>query len=117
MTGPDLARIEQQLGIQLPVVYKGLVTRWPFAEDAGTTEGALWDDADALIDENLRLREKKQLPQHLFVIGNSGSALFAIDVREADPAVWYVEHDDWKSKHSGETDESFATWAPQQFER
>jgi hypothetical protein len=99
----DLQRLEQELGFQLPEVYRQLVTtypeelhRWPKLE--GVTyprKTAFLFDVETLLKarERVRRRLKKEWPEHGFVIGGDREGWWLIDASQTDPPVELVTPD------------------------
>ncbi|MBK8038944.1 MAG: hypothetical protein IPK22_17705 [Verrucomicrobiaceae bacterium] len=88
MIEEDLQRIEAALNVSLPRIYRSHMKRFPFAVLRGNSEHELWDDAEALIQLNLELREPKSdgadsWSSDFFAIGrNSGGIVYAMNLRE-----------------------------------
>src|SRR6516164_10632749 len=94
MSDADLDRIEAALGLTLPAVYRSSVSPFPVTLEAGNAGTPVWDDAEALIDLNRRLRtEEPAWPEWLFAIGQSEGdpSGWAIDTRPAEAPVWWLE--------------------------
>lgn len=100
MNESDVKRIEKELQVKLPASYRHLLLHFPVQFEAGTTDGPLWDDADAIIDSNQRLREARQsmgvdykpLPKHYLLIGEDGAGWqHLIDLRTDPPIVHVME--------------------------
>ncbi len=98
MIESDLTRIEQALAVRLPSDYRHLLLHFPIRYDAGTCDGPLWDNADALINRNQELRTARRsfgvdyqpLPGHFFFIGDDGAGWqFLIDLRE-EPSIVHI---------------------------
>ena len=56
MTDSDLARIELELGISLPLAYKTAVSPYPIPALSGNSESEFWDSASELIELNKTVR-------------------------------------------------------------
>lgn len=103
MNPSDLDRIERELGIQLPAVYRDLVIsydeelhRWP--ELPGHTfarKTAFLFDPVALLQatERVRKRMKRRFPARGFVIGGDRGGWWLIDTALPDPPVQLVTPD------------------------
>jgi hypothetical protein len=112
MSGADLVRIEAAFGLRLPAVYRTGVSPFPVAHEAGNAGSPVWDDADALIALNRRLRaEEPAWPEWLFAIGQSEGdpSGWAIDTRPAEAPVWWLEQMRL-GPDSGPGAEAFADW-------
>lgn len=95
MTEENLKNIEVSLAIKLPDDYRRIALRYPIKFNSGKAEGILWDSADKVISENLRLRSKEKWPPHLFFIGdNGGGWQYAVDLHANPPIVVVVEFGD-----------------------
>ena len=112
MTESDLERIERELSISLPVVYRQTMLDFPVRACAGNEEFALWDSADGLIRLNRELRCEFSWPSHLYALGQpeGDDANYAIDLRDRAAPVWWVDHWDVEGKGSGPVEPSFAIW-------
>ena len=100
MNEADVNKIEKELAVKLPASYRHLLLHFPVEFEADTTDGPLWDDADALIERNLELREArrsmgvdyKPLPDHYLLIGEDGAGWqHLIDLRTDPPIVHIME--------------------------
>jgi len=111
----DLEKIETQLDIELPSVYKSLVLAFPIPACVGNTDTYLWDSADALIEENLALRAGRYgaepWPKHAFCLGHAGGGdVYALDLRQIDAPVVWVDHGHYEAIE-GYSTEPFSVWA------
>ncbi len=94
MTADDLNRIEKELSIKLPESYRRFMLAFPVPAFAGNHETELWDDADALIKQNLELRKGitfvRPWPPRFFALGvDGGGSATAIDLNEpSTPIIW-----------------------------
>src|SRR5262245_30412959 len=98
MNAADSKRLEQELGIKLPAVYRKIVAaypeelrEWPAAED-GSPSTAGQDfllDVSEVVKANRLARERlrKKFPAKGFVIGRSRDNLWMIDTATSKPAV------------------------------
>lgn len=121
MTNDDVTKIEERLGLRLPEAYRQFVTPYPIPALAGNTETELWDDAERLVSLNLELRAgsniRKAWPAHLFCVGElDGESYVAIDVRETNAPVWWVDHGHLDGGGSGRTHDRLADWAGEYIE-
>lgn len=102
--GPsDLDRLEQELGIRLPAIYRELVAsyppelhQWPKLEGATyPRRTAFLLDVEALLkaNESVRKKLKKEWPEQGFVIGGDPEAWWLIDTAVPDPRVQLVKRD------------------------
>ena len=98
MTEQDLDRIEADLGIILPLVYRQLVCPFPIPTYAGNGERSsmsLWDSAEDLIRFNRELRMgsrfQKAWPAYMFALGRDGTGCTeAIDLRDPNHHVLWI---------------------------
>lgn len=102
MTEADLERIETELGIVLPSDYRETSLHFPVRFEAGTTNGFLWDDAEALIERNCELRsarnswgvDLKPIPKQYFFIGDDKAGWqFLIDTTSEPSMVYTMEYE------------------------
>ena len=88
MTHEDIMKIEASLEIKLPDSYKSIMIDFPVPAYANNTETALWDNADALIGLNLRLRNREKYrepwPHNFFALGEIKSSIDAVDLNDDD---------------------------------
>jgi hypothetical protein len=110
-----LERIDKELGVALPDSYVKSMEDFPIPALAGNADTDLWDDADAIIERNRELREgigaPSPWPDYLFFIGDPLSmAANAIDLRNDEAPVWWLDHCDVDAAASGEVSPSFAQW-------
>lgn len=116
MTERDLSRIEAELHLTLPPSYRAAMLRFPVQAFVGNVDTDLWDDAEALIRFNKELRTGapggvQPWPSHMFALGHRGDGCpAAIDLREADAPVWWVDRGHLDSSGSGKTHGSFTAW-------
>lgn len=102
VTEADVAKIESELGITLPADYREILLHFPVRFEAGTTDGFLWDDAQALIERNRELRsarniwdvELKPLPEQYFFIGDDKAGWqYLIDTTSEPSMVYTMEYE------------------------
>ena len=116
MTDADLNSIEAALDIKLPGSYRAEMLEYPIPALAGNSDAYLWDNATALINENLILRRGgpgglQPWPNHFYCLGRAGGGdVYAIDLRESHATVWWVDHSHLDLLSSGKTHESFKEW-------
>jgi hypothetical protein len=97
MTGEDIEHIERALAITLPETYKHALVPFRIPALIGNTEYELWDDAERLVVLNRKLRAGSRFrpawPRYLFAVGNPhADVLIAVDTREPDGPVWWLDH-------------------------
>lgn len=103
MTEDDLSRIEKSLAIKLPTEYRRIVLNYPLRFNEGKDKDVLWDNADRLIEENLRYRAHRSWPKSIYFVGEDGGGWqFAIDLTETLPHVLHVEFGDVDTAHPHE---------------
>jgi SMI1 / KNR4 family (SUKH-1) len=115
MTEADLELIERELGITLPDSYKRALVPFPIPALVGNTDYQLWDDAPALIKLNRDLRKganfRPAWPLHFFAVGDPhGDELIAIDLRDPNAPVWWLDHGLVDSKASYQSHTRFTDW-------
>jgi hypothetical protein len=93
MTGTDLDRLEQGLGVTLPATYRALMCSYPFAEDHPAAENWLVPDPDRVLSLQFggyRTRNgPAPWPTHYVVVGNDGGEeAYVLDVsRDPSPVL------------------------------
>lgn len=115
MIESDIQRIEEKLSITLPSSYRDLLLFFPVKFDAGTTNGPLWDNADALIKRNQELRSERKsvgaiyrpLPDKYFFIGDDGAGWQnLIDLSTEPPVINVMEYENIDRISAALTDDS-----------
>lgn len=113
MTEADLDRIECELKITLPTVYRQFMVPFPIPALAGNTDTGLTDHADQLIKDNRELHVElwEEDPwKHFFCLGVDGSgSCHALDLRGTDGPVHWVDHCSLDPEPSA--GESFSKWS------
>ena len=119
MTEKDLNTLESELEISLPVEYRERMLDFPIAACAGNDDTYLWDNAERLIAENLELRSSGGLggppwPNYFLCLGRAGGGdVYAIDLRDPQSPVWWVDHSRLDLNSSGPEADSFSDWVAQ----
>ncbi|MGL6094592.1 MAG: hypothetical protein ACRC7O_02170 [Fimbriiglobus sp.] len=96
MLPADFDRIERELDVVLPAVYRAALHPFPVPAFAGNVETGLWDDADKLIALN-RDRHARHLlgdpawPRNLFCLGEDAAGGFEMDLFHPDARVAWAE--------------------------
>ena len=117
MNKDDLNLIENKLNIKLPTTYCHFMLNFPIPACVGNDDTELWDNVERLISENKKLREGmsggvRPWPNHFFCLGDAGSGcVYALDLREPDVPVWWVDHCHLDLESSGEVAPKFLDWA------
>jgi hypothetical protein len=94
MTESDAQKIEQGLGLTIPSDLRSIWLNYPLKAEAGNTERCIWDNADSIISENLRLRNSRKWPSSLLFIGSDGAGnQFAVNLAAPEMPVG-VEFED-----------------------
>ena len=116
MTEPDLASIEQTLGIRLPSVYRRTMLAFPVPACAGNNDTELWDSAAELIKLNQELRAVRRFvtpwPPEYFALGtDAGGCTQALSL--SDGTVFWTDRCHLPAE--GERGEvlDFESWASQ----
>lgn len=115
MNDEDIKRIERELGIALPSVYRRHLVPFPIPALARNSDSELWDDPSRLVALNQELRagdrHRKPWPTHLFAVGElDGESYVAIDLRSPEAPTWWIDHGYIDAKGSGQTHERFEDW-------
>jgi hypothetical protein len=97
MTEQDISKIERELAVTLPADYKAAVQNYPVRADYGTDDSVLFDDAEAVIDQNRRYRAGfaglPPWPSHYFFIGDDGAAsCYLLDLSKSPAPVLFADH-------------------------
>jgi hypothetical protein len=99
----DVKKIEEACGRALPRAYRHLLLNFPIRADRGNSDGPLWDDAERLIQENRKMRERiikrskdgKGLAAAYWMIGDSGAgSVYLINLDEPTPVVEQMDFED-----------------------
>jgi hypothetical protein len=119
MQQADIARIEQELNIQLPKAYKQVMLSFPIAAYAGNHETAFWDDADKLIELNLSLRKGGYCltpwPARFYALGeDAGGCCSAIDLSDPDHGVFWFDRRIIDVTDDQRSDEKIDNWIARQ---
>jgi len=112
MQAHDLDRIETQLGVSLPAVYRATMLAYPFPPQHQAAELWMPDDAAVVLDMNRptpeRLSDGQPWPRHLvFIGGDGGEEDFVLDTRAADAPVFAYEAE---SGHLRALAPDFSAW-------
>lgn len=115
MTDEDIEFIERELQITLPDSYKRALVPYRIPAMYGSTDHQLWDDAEALVKLN---REKRQgskycpaWPPYMYAVGDPhGDEMIAIDTRDPEGPVWWLDHGNLDHIASYKTSDRFADW-------
>lgn len=85
----DITRLEAALDVTVPADYKRLMLDFPVRFERGNRDGRIWNDVDALIARNKKLRSGKKpwRSQYLFIGDDGGGTYFALDLAESTPSV------------------------------
>lgn len=100
MNTSEINEIESSLEIKLPDDYVEIVTNYPLRFGQGTCDYFLWDQAEKIISENLRLRKEGRWNSAWFLIGDDGAGWqHVVNLREERPKVKDVEFEDIRKLH------------------
>ena len=95
MVQSEINNLESSLDIVLPKEYFNLVIKFPLEFGKNSTDYFLWDNAEKLISENLRLRKEGRWNSAWFLIGDDGAGWqHVVNLREETPTVKDVEFED-----------------------
>lgn len=122
MTAKDLARVQKELGVELPASYRKFIINYPKAllkaERVGTKETPadveLLNNADTLIKLNEMVHSAPgidTIPTEYFIVGHSGCGdYYAIDADDDDSSVYLWNHEigDFADDEEEESIEVFA---------
>lgn len=99
MDASELDRIENSLGITLPEAYRNVMTDFPSPDDPFGYTCLLSTEADELISENSRLREKgffryRCWPDNFYALGWDGCGnYYFIRLDKQDETVYLADHE------------------------
>ena len=121
MTSDDLDRIETELGIRLPKTYRKAVDPFPVPALQGNTEWMFWDDADALIELNMQLREDEKFreawPARFYATGeDAGGCSDAIDLEDPEFGVFWFDRQHVVVDDEERSSEKLDAWIARQIE-
>lgn len=119
MNSGDVQRIEAALGVTLPPTYVDSVVPFPVPALAGNTETGFWDDADALIELNLRLRKREgsraPWPPRFFALGmDGGGCSDAVDLDDPAHGVFWFDRQHIADPLTDRSIETLAQWVLRQ---
>lgn len=115
MTDDDVDFIERELGLTLPQSYRRGLVPFRVPALAGDTDYELWDDAARLVELNRELhagsRFRPAWPPYLFAVGDPhGDEMIAIDTRDPEGPVWWLDHGIVEHPASYQSHSRFADW-------
>ena len=122
MTPADVDRIERELGISLPDTYRKALSDYPVPAFAGNSEVMFWDDADALIDYNRRLRAGEESfvdpwPVRFFALGrDDGGCSDALDLEDELHGVFWFDRAHVSEEVASPSGEKLDQWISRQIE-
>ncbi|MCM2257167.1 MAG: SMI1/KNR4 family protein [Vicinamibacteria bacterium] len=114
MTEPELALIEETLGIRLPEAYRQTMLAFPLPACAGNHDSELWDDAAELVKLNQELRagrpHVKPWPAEYFALGtDAGGCTQALSLSEG--TVFWADRCHLPPEGERGLVRDFASWA------
>ncbi|HZB46118.1 MAG TPA: SMI1/KNR4 family protein [Pyrinomonadaceae bacterium] len=115
MTDEDIAFIERELALTLPESYRRALVPFRVPALYGSTDYELWDDAEGLVRLNRELRAGSRFrpawPHYLFAVGDPhGDEMIAVDTRDPDGPVWWLDHGMIDHESSYQSHARFADW-------
>ena len=118
MTGEDIEFIERELDIKLPESYKRALVPFRIPAMYGNTYHQLWDNAEALVRLNREFRQGSRYnppwPNYMYAVGDPrGDEIIAIDTRDPEGPVWWLDHGVIDHEGSDKTNDRFADWVEQ----
>lgn len=118
MNEADLKKIERELDIRLPAVYRDYMASVSGEEFVGNSDCDIWDDAEAIIARNKELREGANMggttpwPASYYFIGDPLTACGnALDLSDPGTPVYWFDHCDINARSSGVVARDFTEWA------
>jgi hypothetical protein len=119
MQDSDIARIERELGIHLPEVYKKALLSYPIAAYTGNSETMFWDDADRLIALNNELRRGIHAvapwPARFYALGqDSGGCSDALDLEDPEHGVFWFDRQHVDAGANSRSPEKIEAWLMRQ---
>jgi hypothetical protein len=122
MTSADVDRIERELGVRLPDSYRKAVVNYPVPAFAGNSEVMFWDDADAIIEYNHRLRAGEESfvdpwPTRFFALGRDGGGCSnALDLDDELAGVFWFDRAHISEDITKPSGEKLNQWVSRQVE-
>lgn len=116
MTDEDVDFIERELTVTLPNAYWSALVPFRVPALAGNTDYQLWDDARKLVELNRELRAGSRFrpawPPYLFAVGDPhGDEMIAVDTRDPEGPVWWLDHGVVDHQASYQSHSRFVDWA------
>lgn len=122
MTSADIERIEAELSICLPSVYREAVLDYPVNPFSGNSEVMFWDDPDALIAYNLALRAGEvsfvdAWPTRFYALGMDDSGCAdVLDLKDELSGVYWFDRSHVSEAVDMPSEEKFIQWLARQTE-
>jgi hypothetical protein len=115
MRNEDINYIERELAVTLPESYRRALVPFGIPLLAGNTAYELWDDAEELVKLNREMRAGSRFipawPPHLYAVGYPhGDEMIALDTRDPEGPVWWLDHGMIDHKASYQSHARFADW-------
>jgi len=115
MTDEDIAYIERELEIKLPDSYKSALVPFRIPAMYGNTDHLLWDDAEGIVRINRERRAGSKYcpawPPYMYAVGYPQSdEMIAIDTRDPEGPVWWLDHGVVDHDASYQSHARFADW-------
>ena len=119
MNQDDIFKIENELKINLPQVYKKHLLDYPIPAYAGNSETMFWDDAEKIIELNQLLRTDEKFrdawPLRFYALGqDSGGCSDAIDLEDEEFGVFWFDRQHINVKPDERSEEKIESWIKRQ---
>lgn len=115
MTNEDIDFIERELELKLPATYREYLVPFRIPAMYGNTEHQLWDDAAGLVKLNREMRAGSKYnppwPPYMYAVGYpAGDEMIAVDTRDPEGPVWWLDHGVIDHVASYKSHDRFADW-------
>jgi hypothetical protein len=120
MISSDVDRIERELDVKLPDVYRDALSNYPVPAFAGNSDVMFWDDADALIEYNRSLRAGEESfvdpwPPRFFALGrDDGGCSDALDLEDDLSGVYWFDRAHVAEDVTKPSEEKLSSWISRQ---
>ena len=91
-----ITKIEQELRVKLPEIYKRVLLKYPFPLDSDAAYYDLYGDPEVIVEDNKYYIDNGinglPWPTHYFIVGNDGAGdIFFIDLNSPDSPIFKTQ--------------------------